>query len=233
MSSEALIRVFVVDDEPLARLNFKSHLRAHNAPMTLVGEAGDGDDAVHMLGRLQDAGTFPDVVVMDIGMPLLDGISTTATLLAMHPQARIMMLSTHEAEREIVDAFQAGAQSYCLKDCEPTVLLQAIAETAKGNAWIDPRIAAIFIRHRLMTPEVAPLQSQKLPTQPSSKDVGLTEREREILALLAQGKSNAEMAEVLVLSLNTIKTHLKNIFMKIDVTDRTTAALWAREQGIV
>lgn len=209
--------MLVVDDSKLTRLSLKTTLNQGGADLCWVGEAEDGREALQQVQALQ-----PDVVLMDIGMPVLDGIAATQQLRQSHPELKIIMLTSHEEERAILDAFKSGATSYCLKETSPAMLGQVIRMTNNGACWIDPKIAGVFIR-----------QVQPVTVAASTMQNPLTERELDVLRLLSEGKNNQEISEGLCISMNTVKTHLKNIFMKLEVEDRTAAALKALRERLV
>lgn len=217
------IQILIVDDSRLTRVSLKtSILQLAAETMTVIGEAEEGRTAVELAEQLN-----PDIILMDIGMPMMDGITATQTIRKRRPEARIIMLTSHEEEKDVLDAFQSGATSYCLKDTTPEILVQAIRMTASGACWIDPRIARIVVsRLQPSTPASGPQE------EPSTFSL-LTEREVEVLKLLAEGQNNTQISETLCISMNTVKTHLKNIFQKLEVEDRTAAALKALKERII
>jgi NarL family two-component system response regulator LiaR len=207
-----MISIFIVEDIELTRLALKTVLTHSN--FRLVGEATDGITALRLLTERQ-----PQVVLMDIGLPGMDGIQVTRQLKATEVDSRILMLTSHEDATEILEAFWAGADSYCLKDASPETLINAIEATAGGHSWIDPRIAKVILG--------------ALPAKPAHTQFDLSERELEVLKLMTEGLSNAEMSDKLCISPNTVKTHIKNIFQKLGVDDRTAAALKALKARII
>jgi DNA-binding NarL/FixJ family response regulator len=230
--------VLLVEDVLISRLSLKTTLRMANLaasnspsePWLLMGEAEDGLAAIAMVERLR-----PQLVLMDIGLPKLDGIQATRRIRQQFSDVQVMMLTSHEEEAEVLEAFQAGATSYCLKDAAPEAFLQALSATALGDSWIDPRIARIVLQHALTMPgegsKAARTASGGSPSLLAEQ--ALTEREVEVLRLITEGLNNTEMAERLCISMNTVKTHLKNIFMKLEVADRTAAALKALKEHLV
>jgi DNA-binding NarL/FixJ family response regulator len=226
------IRILVVDDIALTRLNLKTVVESAKPEMVWQGEAENGLEALTFCQA-----ALPDIVLMDIGMPIMDGIQATRQLLECFPTVKVIMLTSHDADTEVLDAFRAGATSYCMKDTEPEVLLKAIRSTFEGEAWIDPKIARAILGAAITGSASTQVLSGQGPSgeshagKPSEiiTDTGqvLSERELEVLALISEGKSNQQIAEELTISLNTVKTHLKNIFQKMGVEDRTTAALKA------
>jgi two-component system response regulator DegU len=219
------IKILVVDDISLSRLNLKTIVESVKPEMTWLGEAENGLEALSFCQAV-----LPDIVLMDIGMPILDGIQATQKLRERFPSVRIIMLTSHDADSEVLDSFRAGATSYCMKDTEPAVLLKAIRSTFEGEAWIDPKIARVILGAAMTSSRVSPPLSGKLAEIVTETGQILSERELEVLALISEGKSNQLIAEELIISLNTVKTHLKNIFQKMGVEDRTTAALKALKE---
>lgn len=221
--SSPTVRVLIVDDAPLVRTNLRLVLEKAGDRFHCVGEAETGEDCLSKLGV-----TRPDLVLMDIGMPLMDGITATRILRQRSPHTQVVMFTTHEAEAEILSAFGSGATSYCLKDNDPETLLQALETTAAGDCWIDPKIARVVLK------SLPPIRGEGVSTHGGvSMAEGLTERERDVLKLVTEGMNNTSIADRLCISLNTVKTHLKNIFQKLAVEDRTGAALKALKGGLV
>ena len=215
------IQVLIVEDSELTRLSLRTTLK-QSANLALWDEAEDGHEALALLigGETKQPG--PDVIVMDVGLPGLDGIQTTQKLKQHHPDIPVVMLTSHQAKNEVLEAFQAGASSYALKDTPPETLLDVIEQTAGGATWLDPQIAQVILGQlRPASPEQA------------AKQFDLTERETDVLKLIAEGKTNQEISNELIISLNTVKTHLKNVFGKLGVDDRTAAALKAVKENLV
>jgi DNA-binding NarL/FixJ family response regulator len=183
----------------------------------VIGEASTGDEAVTLADELE-----PDVVVMDIKMPGTRGIDATRQILSRHPQTRILMVTMFEDDASVFMAMRAGAHGYVLKDAEKGELLRAIRAVGNGEAIFSPAIATRLITFFAHPPAVVPQL-----TFPE-----LTDREREILQLIAQGKNNAEIAAQLVLSDKTIRNYVSSIFSKLQVADRTQALMRAREAGL-
>ena len=201
------IRVLVVDDHAVVRTGL-AQLLATASDLELVGEAGDGDAAIAAAES-----TRPDVILMDISMPGLDGVEATRRIIARDPAARIVMLTSMADNRRILDALEAGASGYLLKHAGPEELLSAVRAAAAGDAPLDPKAARAL------------LDSRRSPTA----ERALSAREQEVLRLVAQGLPNKQIARRLAISERTVKAHLTNIFSRIGVTDRTQAALWARD----
>jgi len=214
------IRVLLVDDQALVRRGFRLILEAA-ADITVVGEAADGQAALDAIERHD-----PDVVLMDIRMPTLDGIAATRQLAARgRPQPRVLVLTTYDLDEYVYDALRAGASGFLLKDTPPEQLAPAIRVVAAGDALLAPsvtrRLIEAFARH--------PARA----TDATSEPTVLTEREREVLRLLARGMSNNEIAARLSVSGTTVKTHLSNIFSKLALRDRVQAVVYAYETGLV
>lgn len=223
-STQNRIRVLIVDDSRLTRMSVKTTLQTAHDRIELIGEAEEGNQAVELVGRL-----LPDIVLMDIGMPIMDGVRATQMIKKQFEQVRVIMLTSHEEEDDVLDAFHSGAHSYCLKETSPDMLIHVILSTAHGACWIDPKIAKI-VMNQLQSPNRTSLASSPKET---SGFVLLTEREVDVLKLVTQGLNNAEISDRLYISMNTVKTHLKNIFQKLEVEDRTAAALKAIKERII
>jgi DNA-binding NarL/FixJ family response regulator len=211
-----VIRVLVADDQALVRSGFRMILE-ERADLELVGEAGDGVEVIEL------ARTFdPDVILMDVRMPNLDGVEATRRLVDAGTRARILVLTTFDLDEYVYAAIRAGASGFLLKDVEPTELVDAIRVVAAGNSLFGPeateRLVARFAQPR--------------PENTEALD-GLTEREREILRMLATGLSNAELAQQLYLSETTVKTHVSSVLRKLGVRDRVQAVIAAYDAGLV
>jgi DNA-binding NarL/FixJ family response regulator len=200
-----MIRVLLVDDHRLVRVGLTS-LLGGAADVEVVGEAADGAHALKVAAEVE-----ADVVLMDLSMPVMDGVDATRALLAEHPQLRVVILTSFSDRGRVRDALAAGAIGYVLKDCTPEELLAALRSAAQGHAPLDPRVAGAL-----------------LPS-PSSPVDELSERELQVLRLASQGMANKQIGRVLGIAERTVKVHLGNVFRRIGVGDRTSAALWARE----
>jgi DNA-binding NarL/FixJ family response regulator len=205
--------VLLVDDHPLVRAGLRTIIEA-TGDVTVVGEAADGRDLVALVDRLA-----PDVVLMDLSMPHVDGVDATKALRAEDSPAAVVVLTSFAETERVHAALEAGAVGYLLKDSEPSEVVGAIRAAAAGHAPIDPRVA------RALLPQAASAASH-------DPLVGLSAREREVLALVAKGMANKQVARVLGISERTVKVHLGNVFREIGVADRTSAALWARDHGV-
>ena len=199
-----MIRVVVADDHAVVREGL-AQLLSTAADVELVGAAANGSEAVDVVDR-----EHPDVVLMDLSMPEVDGAEATRRILAADPTARVVVLTSFADDRHIVEALQAGAIGYVLKHAEPDELLGAIRAAATDNTPLDPKAARVL------------LESKRVRS-----DQQLSSREVEVLRLVAAGLANKQIARRLGIAERTVKAHLTNIFTRIDVTDRTQAALWA------
>ncbi len=215
MSSE-LLHVLLVDDHPLVRNGLRA-LLASVASMTVVGEASSGEEAITQAAELQ-----PDIILMDLHMPGLNGVEATRRIVQAHPHIGILVLTMLEDDASVFAAMRAGARGYLLKGADQADVLRAIGAAAHGEAIFSPLIARRLMQY------FANMQ----PILPQAAFPDLTEREREILGLIALGKSNAEIAEDLVLSPKTVSNHVSNIFSKLQVVDRAQAVLRAKQAGL-
>jgi DNA-binding NarL/FixJ family response regulator len=215
-----VIRVLVADDQAAVRGGFAALIQAQEN-MEVVGEATNGREAVDLAGRV-----FPHVVLMDIRMPVLDGLEATRVICADANLARtrVLVLTTFDLDQYVYNALRAGASGFLLKDTRPRELLHAIEVVAAGDALIAPRITRRLI---------AEFAARRDPGQPPAGLAELTEREREILRLVARGLSNAEIAGRLVISPLTAKTHVSNVLRKLDCRDRAALVALAYETGLI
>lgn len=214
------IRLMIADDHKLFREGIKA-LLAVTDDIEIIGEADDGDSALRISQDLQ-----PDVILMDINMPGLNGIQATEKILEKEPQTRIVMLTMLEDDASVFNAMRVGARGYLLKGADPQEVLSVIRAVAEGQALFGPTIAT-----RLMN------YFKELSTKPARSPTGapfpeLTEREMEVLRLISQGLNNQEIAQKLVLSSKTVRNHITNIFSKLQVADRAQAIVRAREAGL-
>jgi len=214
-----VIRVLLADDQAMVRAGFRLILSAE-PDITVLGEAADGAEAVTAARRLR-----PDVTLMDVRMPRLDGIAATRRLAAEDPPVtRVVVLTTFDVDSHVYDALRAGASGFLLKNAPPEELVQAIRLVAAGGALLDPAVTRRVIEEFARSPAPG-------PAPPALN--GLTEREREVLQLIAQGLSNAEVAATLVVSEATAKTHVARILAKLHLRDRVQAVVFAYEHGLV
>ena len=221
--SPAPITVVVVDDQPLIRQGFSMILSAH-ADIEVVGEAGDGSSALEVI-----AATRPDVVLMDIRMPVLDGIEATRLLRRDSPDSKVLILTTFAHDDYVTDALSAGASGFVLKDATPDELLHAVRVVAGGDALLSPAVTTRLIERLL--PSLT-----STPGRPASSPQGLgarTDREVAVLRLVATGRSNAELASDLYISEATVKTHVSHVLTKLGLRDRVQAVIAAYEMGLL
>jgi len=216
-----VIEIVLADDQTLVRAGFRALLDAEG-DMTVVGEAADGDEAVEIVRRRR-----PDVVLMDVRMPRTDGLTATARITAEPSLAgtRVIVLTTFELDEYVFGALHAGAAGFLLKDMEPADVVDAVRIVAAGDALLAPRLT-----RRLIEAFVAGAGGRDPDTSPLEE---LTPREREVLTLVGHGLSNAEIAEALVLSPLTAKTHVSRLFMKLGARDRAQLVVLAYETGLV
>jgi DNA-binding NarL/FixJ family response regulator len=227
------IRVLIVDDQRLLCEGFRKLIELE-PDLEVVGMAGDGEEALAMVERLSAQRSAPDVVLMDVRMPRLDGIRATRAFKERWPEIRVVILTTFD-ERELIQAgLQAGALGYVLKDITAEQLATTIRVVAQGQVLLHPDVAHKVLTSFSSAPIEPAMIAHATPAFTGVSDVAqLTEREREILALLARGASNREISETLYIAGGTVKNHLSNILGKLGVRDRTQAALKARELGLL
>jgi DNA-binding NarL/FixJ family response regulator len=220
--SEKKIRVLVVDDHAIVRQGLRMFIEMQ-ADMDVVGEGTNGLEAVELAARLH-----PDVILLDLLMPQMDGVEATSKITLHNPQARVLILTSFGEDDKVFPAIRAGAQGYLLKDIQPRDLVQAVRETYQGKAQLHPDIA-----RRLMAAVSgeAPARQGQPGALPSALQE-LTEREREVLEQIARGLTNREIAEKMVISEKTVKTHVSNLLDKLGLEDRTRAAIWALKHGL-
>ena len=205
-----MIRVVIADDHSVVRAGL-TQLLATFPDVELVGSATNGEEAVSL-----SAARDPDVVLMDLEMPVLDGIEATRRIRAAQPGVAIVVLTSFSDRERILSALDAGAAGYLLKDAEPDAIARALEAAARGEAPLDPKAARALLSAR----------------RAASPADGLSDREREVLAMVAEGLPNKLIAQRLGISEKTVKAHLTNVFRQIGVTDRTQAALWAQRHGV-
>ncbi|HEU5200885.1 MAG TPA: response regulator transcription factor [Ktedonobacterales bacterium] len=227
------IRVLIVDDQRLLCEGFRKLIELE-PNLEVVGMAGDGEEALALTEQLAAAHTAPDVVLMDVRMPRLDGIAATRAFKARWPAIRVVILTTFDDRALIQAGLQAGALGYVLKDITAEQLATTIRVVAQGQVLLHPDVASKVVSAFSPAPGESAVSAPVTPTFVGLGDpTQLTEREREILALLARGASNREISEALYIAGGTVKNHLSNILSKLGVRDRTQAALKARELGLL
>jgi DNA-binding NarL/FixJ family response regulator len=222
-----VISVLLADDQPLLRRGFRMILEAEQG-LTVAGEAGDGAEAVELARRVR-----PDVVLMDIRMPGTDGIEATRRITAAEPGVRVLVLTTFDLDEYAFGALRAGASGFLLKDVRPHELVAAIRTVASGDAVVSPRVTRRLLEEYAQQLPVAGAdagadQANRYPALSS-----LTEREREVLAVVAQGLSNTEIAASLFVSETTVKSHVGRILAKLGLRDRVQIVVLAYESGLV
>lgn len=213
-SEPATLRVLIVEDDPMMQLGLEQSLEDH-PNLTIVGQASDGYMAVEAATKLK-----PDVIVMDIGLPRMDGIAATQQIKQVLPDVHVVMLTSHTSETEVIAALSSGADAYCIKGTNVDRLLAAIDAAQEGATYLDPLIARRVVDHLK-------------PPMPAANIGQLSQRELEVLKLMVEGKSNPEIAAELYLSPNTVKTHIRGIMNKLAVDDRVQAAVVALRSGLV
>lgn len=227
------LRVLIVDDQRLLCEGFRKLIELE-PDLEVVGIATDGEESLATVERLHAAGAAPDVVLMDVRMPRLDGIAATRAMKERWPEIRVVILTTFDDRTLIQAGLQAGAHGYVLKDITAEQLATTIRVVAQGQVLLHPDVAHKVIASLSTTPIEPTMAAPTAPPFSELNDVAqLTEREREILALLARGASNREISETLFIASGTVKNHLSNILGKLGVRDRTQAALKARELGLL
>lgn len=204
------IRVLIVDDHPVVRDGLAAMLETQ-PDLEIAGLAGSGQEAIHQVTALH-----PDVVLMDLKMPTMDGASTTAAIKATHPDVRVLVLTTYDTDADITAAVDAGADGYLLKQASRDELCAAVRTVARGGSALSPAVAAKVL--------------SRMRGEPAS---GLSAREIAVLTAVARGRSNKQVARELHLSEATVKTHLLHIYTKLDVDDRTAAVTTALERGVI
>jgi DNA-binding NarL/FixJ family response regulator len=214
-----MIRVLLVDDQAMVRVGFRMIIETED-DLTVVGEAADGHEAVDLVERAR-----PDVVLMDVRMPRMDGLAATAIVAARPDAPRVLMLTTFDAEDHVYTALRAGASGFLLKDAPAEQLIDAIRVIHRGDALLAPSITRMLIAEVARRPAVDPGATPGLDE--------LTDRELEVMRLVARGLSNAEIAESLYLGEATVKTHVGRILNKLDLRDRVQAVVVAYESGLV
>jgi len=211
------IRVFVVDDHEVVRLGLRAFLGA-TPGVELIGEAADGRAALAELDALAERAALPDVVLMDLVMPEPDGVATTALVKKAHPGVDVVVVTSFGEAHRVHGALEAGATGYVLKDADVDEIVEAIRAAHRGEVHLDAAVARVLTRSL-----VAPRRGV----------AALTARERDVLVLVAEGRSNRDIGRILSIGERTVQTHLGNVLTKLDLASRTQAALWAVREGLV
>ena len=207
MTSDSKIRVVVADDHQVVRSGLQQ-LLATTPDILMVGAAANGVEVLAIVGELR-----PDVVLMDLSMPGIDGVEATRRLSVEYPASRVLVLTSFSDQTRILSALEAGADGYLLKDADPDDIAEAIRSVHRGESPLDPKAARVLLESRRIRRETVPL----------------TDREREVLGLVRDGLANKQIARRLGISERTVKAHLTSVFQRLGVSDRTQAALWASE----
>jgi NarL family two-component system response regulator LiaR len=218
------IRVLIVDDHAMVRQGLRTFLELQDAsslPIEVIGEAVNGVQAVELARSTQ-----PNIILLDLMMPEMDGIQATSRIMEYSPNSRVIILTSFGEEDKVLPAIRAGAQGYLLKDIPPDELVQAVREVYLGRVQLHPDVAK-----KLMS-AVAAKEEPKASHATTPSEEGLTDRERDVLHLIADGMNNRAIAEKLVISEKTVKTHVSNILSKLHLDDRTQAAIYALRHGL-
>ncbi len=220
-----MINVLLVEDHELYRMGL-SMLLSKAEGINLTAEAADGLDGIKKARELS-----PDVILMDIGLPKIDGIEATQRIKEFNPDTRIIMFTARDSENDVFEAFKAGADGYIMKGATPEQTISAIKSVYEGIGWIDPNIAKMVFSN-LQKP-AAKIVSEPEVIKPRTNSYGLTERELDVLELIVEGLSNPQIAEKLVVSRATAKAHVHNILQKLCASSRTQATVMAINEGLV
>ncbi len=228
------IRVVLIEDHDLMRTGMKLSLQQQGN--LVVGESATGLEGLDLTEKLH-----PDVVIVDLGLPDIDGIEVTRQIKhQVDNTSKVLILTFRDQPQEVLAAFAAGADSYCMKDVSPQRLLEAVQTTHEGHHWIDPAIAGIVLEQilgsesaPLLAPETINIQANAPEYEQILANTPLTERELEVLQLIVEGDSNAMIAEKLFITIGTVKTHVRNILNKLCADDRTQAAVRALRSGLI
>ena len=233
------IKLMLVEDHVLTRIGLKVSLEKYSN-LEIIAETANGKEAIELASTKK-----PDLIIMDIGLIEIDGIEATKKIKEANPNIKVIMLTSHESEREIIASLASGADGYCLKDTSPEQLHTAIQSVYEGNAWLSSQVAEKVLRN-FYGKEISQIKQSDFAKGLTSADekktikstfhipiVPLSERELEVLKLIVDGKSNQEIGEKLFVTLATVKTHVRSILNKLSVDDRTQAAVKAMREGLV
>lgn len=231
--NETPIRVMLVDDQELIRTGFRLVLLAEPG-IEVVAEAADGAAALAELARLEGSGSGCDVALMDVRMPGMNGIEATDAIVRHHPATRVLVLTTFDLDEYATGAIRAGASGFLLKDARPTELVDAIRRVAAGDAAMAPAVTRRMLE-QLRAGESGVLggaDPEPANADPDPALAALTERELDVLRLIAEGRNNAEIGQALFLSESTVKTHVGRVLAKLELRDRVHAVIFAKEHGL-
>lgn len=217
------INVLIVEDHALTRFGLKTALEAQEN-FGEIHEAENGERSIEAVIKFK-----PDVVIMDLGLPGINGIEATKQIKSFDEDIKVLILTSHKNDDEVWDALSAGANAYCMKDIEPEKLIRVIESVNEGAAWLDPAVANTILKS--ISGNKIPKSSEE--AEETREKVQLTDRELDVLRLIVNGHSNQEISEKLVVSIHTAKAHVCNILQKLSVEDRTQAAIKALKDGIV
>lgn len=221
--SNKILNVVIIEDFKLTRVGLRCALNA-NDDINVIAECDNATEGIELIQKHR-----PDVVLMDLGLPEMNGIEATIKVKELVPQTRIIALTSHDREEEVIAALASGAHGYCLKDIDPIKLADVVRDVANGVCWIDPQVAQLAL-NAFPKPENTTLLPSKSGT---ANRVPLTDRECEVLKHLVMGKSNTEIAKELIVSVHTAKAHVCSILQKMCVNDRVQAAVKAVREGLV
>ncbi|MFB8187723.1 response regulator [Microbacterium sp. NPDC055988] len=219
------IRVLLVDDQELIRVGFRMVLEAEG-DIVVVGEAGDGRAAI-----AQSAALAPDLVLMDIRMPELDGIAATEAIVRDHPQTKVLVLTTFDLDEYAFGAIRAGASGFLLKDAQRHEMISAVHAVYRGDAALSPRITRMLLEH--VTPQLGSSSARTPDAAESAALEALTDRERDVFLAIGRGLTNAEIARTLYVGESTVKTHVGRVLAKLHARDRIHAVILAHRLGLV
>lgn len=222
-SEKKVITIAIIEDFKLTRVGLRCALNA-NDDINVVAESEDATEGLKQVERLK-----PDVILMDLGLPGMNGIEATIKVKEMLPSTKVIALTSHDREEEVIAALSSGASAYCLKDIDPTKLADVVRDVAEGVCWIDPMVAQMALNSFPKVENIGFLSGKSQ----SEGRVPLTEREFEVLKHLVSGKSNTEIAKELIVSVHTAKAHVCSILQKMCVNDRVQAAVKAVKEGMV
>lgn len=223
ITSSKTVSVVIVEDYKLTRVGLRSSLNEFDG-INVAGEAEDGEKGIEVIKQLK-----PNVVLMDLGLPGINGIEATQQVKAFDENIKIIILTSHDRDEEVLAALGSGANAYCLKDIDPNTLVNVIKSVDQGAAWLDPAIAKVALNLFPKPESTRVLSSSEVPDARAQ----LTERELEVLRLLVKGKSNTEIAKDLIVSVHTAKAHVCSILQKLCVDDRVQAAVKAIKENII
>lgn len=221
--NQKTVKIVIVEDYKLTRVGLRSSLNEFDG-IEVVGEAEDGEKGLNVIKNLK-----PDVVLMDLGLPGINGIEATQQVKAFDENIKVVILTSHDRDEEVLASLGSGANAYCLKDIDPNTLVNVLKNVNDGAAWLDPAIAKVAL-NLFPKPESTQLRNA---SEISDARAQLTEREMEVLRLLVKGKSNTEIAKDLIVSVHTAKAHVCSILQKLCVDDRVQAAVKAIKENII